>query len=382
MSKLLYITVPSFFDLEISLIRELSKLIDVKVMLIVSPTAMRGSAFSIDKLESETRIYRGLEYSPIKKYSNLVDLGRWYILNNADNSISSVFTLGRMVNRFIKENKVDIIHCTSFGKTATGMLPFLMKHKHKLLTVHDPVPHEKKSWRTHFLHALTIKLYKNILLLADTQVKEFIKMFHVNAKNIHYSRLSVYDFLKTYDLSTNPYGKYILFFGRIECYKGVDMLIDAYITSKAKSEGIKLVIAGKGKIETCYPYQRDDHIVVLNRYIENDELASLISNSMFVALPYRSATQSGVLMSAYAFPKAVLATDTGNNAEYIQNGKNGILIKPNSVEECTRGINEMLDSDISIFERNIEANYLGHGKYSWEYIAKELVETYHAILSN
>lgn len=382
MLKLLYITVPSFFDLEISLIRELSKLIDVTVMLIVSPTAMRGSAFSIDKLEQETKIYRGTEYLQIEKYGNLIELDRWYILNNADNTIGSVFTLGRMVDRFIKVNKVDIIHCTSLGKTAIGMLPFLMKYKHKLLTVHDPVPHEKQSWLTNSLQALTIKLYKNILLLADTQVKEFMKMFHVNIENIYYSRLSGYDFLKAFDMKANSYGKYILFFGRIEHYKGVDILIDAYVKSKARSEGVKLVIAGKGAIVAGYPYQQDDHIITLNRYIENDELASLISNSMFVALPYRSATQSGVLMSAYAFPKAVLATDTGNNAEYVQNGKSGILIKPNSVEECVRGINEMLDADLSAFERSIEVNYFGRGKYAWESIAKELVATYQTILSN
>ena len=66
--KILYLTVPSFFDLEISLIRELKKLVDIKAMMIVSPESMHSSAFSIDKMDGRCDIIPASEYGGMEKY--------------------------------------------------------------------------------------------------------------------------------------------------------------------------------------------------------------------------------------------------------------------------------------------------------------------------
>ena len=85
--KILYLTVPSFFDLEISLIRELKKLVDIKVVMIVSPESMHSSAFSIDKLDERCDIIPATEYRGLEKYANMINLNDWYIANNPDNII-------------------------------------------------------------------------------------------------------------------------------------------------------------------------------------------------------------------------------------------------------------------------------------------------------
>lgn len=98
---------------------------------------------------------------------------------------------------------------------------------------------------------------------------------------------------------------YILFFGRIEAYKGVELLIEAYLKSSIRNK-CKLVIAGKGKINATV---NDSEIILINRYIDDEEVASLYINAAIVAYPYISATQSGVLSMASYFKKPMIVSD-------------------------------------------------------------------------
>ena len=89
--------------------------------------------------------------------------------------------------------------------------------------------------------------------------------------------------------------EYILFFGTVDKYKGVDLLVDAYCNLTCKS--LKLVIAGRGfDIET-----HNENIIRINRFIEDEEVAYLFKKAKFIVYPYRSATMSGVLSLAYYF---------------------------------------------------------------------------------
>ena len=97
---------------------------------------------------------------------------------------------------------------------------------------------------------------------------------------------------------------YILFFGTVDEYKGVDLLIHAYINSKSLN-GIKLVIAGKG-LTFGNVVNRNKNIIRINRFIDDSEVKDLFSKALFVVYPYRSATMSGVLSIAYYFKKRVL----------------------------------------------------------------------------
>ena len=137
-------------------------------------------------------------------------------------------------------------------------------------------------------------------------------------------------------------------------------------------EGIKLVIAGKGNIGVEIDINNKD-IVLLNRYIDNAELASLISNSQFVVLPYRTVTQSGVLKSAYAFNKPVVATRTGDFADEIHSTE-GILVEPSDEESLKEGIERMAQSDINFYSKNISIRYSEDGADGWKQIAYKLMD--------
>jgi glycosyltransferase involved in cell wall biosynthesis len=379
--KILYITVPSFFDLDVSLIRELSKFVEINVLLVVSPQSIRSSAFSINNLKKECDVFSAIDYEEIHKYDKIIDKGKWFVANNPDNSFLSCLKLSQKIKKFIRTNHFDLIHTTSSCKTILFLTTFLSAFKNTLLTVHDPISHNKLSWMENFIRrTLFYKANKNILLLSKALLTQFSKKYGIEKRRIFFSSLGIYDILKQFAANQNDYGQYVLFFGRIEPYKGVNVLIEAYKKSNLPKEGVKLVIAGKGNInhnESDIPKD----VVLINRFIENDELANLISHCRYVVLPYLSATQSGCVMSAYAFNKPVLATDVGDFPLTIENLKTGMICKANDVDSLSDTLNEMTKSNLDVMEKNINDKYQDDGPFSWCFIAKSLSNTYSEIIS-
>lgn len=97
---------------------------------------------------------------------------------------------------------------------------------------------------------------------------------------------------------------YILFFGAVDHYKGVDILISAY-NRHPESDKHKLVIAGLGNLDKI----TEPNIIRLNRFIEDAEIRDLFTKAAIVVYPYRSATMSGVLSLAFYFRKKVVMSD-------------------------------------------------------------------------
>ena len=378
--KSLYLTVPSFFDLEISLIRELAHNCDVTVMLIISPQSIKSSAFCIDKLLPYPDIVRADQFEGMEKYSNLIDSRRWYIVNNPNNSFISCLVLARRIRQFISKEKFDIIHSPTDCKTSLFLVPTIRRYKHTLFTVHDPIPHKKNSFIRQWLsYDLMFVSYRNLLLLSKSLSSEFEHKYENKFEHIYYSRLSIYDFLLSFKPKPNQYGKYILFFGRIDEYKGVDILLDAYHLTDAYKQGIKLIIAGKSSQNELLEVN-DDQIMIFNRYIPNEELASLIFHSMFIVLPYRSATQSGCVFSAFAFNKPILATQVGDLTIQVDE-EVGHTVRPNSIQEIVSGINHMVNADLQRMSDSIKERYSANGPLSWTSIAQGIVDIYKDIIS-
>lgn len=379
--KVLYLTVPSFFDLDVSLVREMSSIADVRVMLVVSPESKKSSAFSIEKLDPKCGLIPANEYPGLEKYDGIIDSRKWVVANNPDNSFLSCMKLSKDIKKYISRDCFDIIHTTTSCKTVLFLALYLRSCNHSLLTVHDPISHERMSWFENFIRR---RLFywgnKNILLLSKSLLTPFKKKYGIKEDKIFFSSLSVYDILSHFEETENAYGNYILFFGRIEPYKGVDLLIDAYEKSVLPSKGIKLVVAGKGKIRHSSSNLTND-VIFINRFIENDELSNLIRHCKYVVLPYLSATQSGCVMSAYAFNKPVLATNVGDLPLTVENGKTGMICEANDADDLCSAMNEMENVNLEILSHNIKVRYEENGPLSWNSIAKSLVKVYETIAS-
>lgn len=132
-------------------------------------------------------------------------------------------------------------------------------------------------------------------------------------------------------LNLDPDKKYILFFGFIRKYKGLDLLLEAMADARIKQLGIKLIVAGEF-YEDPEPYKQlieskgiTEQVILRTEYIPSEEVKYYFSAANIVAQPYRTATQSGVTQIAYHFEKPMLVTNVGGLPEIVPHNKVGYV---------------------------------------------------------
>nr|WP_262905285.1 glycosyltransferase [Hymenobacter nitidus] len=135
-------------------------------------------------------------------------------------------------------------------------------------------------------------------------------------------------------LQLDPQYGYLLFFGFIRAYKGLDILLEAFADERLKSLPVKLIIAGE-YYEDAAPYEAliarhglESRLVRATDFIPNEKVADYFCAADMVVQPYKNATQSGVSQIAYHFERPMLVTDVGGLAELIPDGEVGYVVKP------------------------------------------------------
>jgi glycosyltransferase involved in cell wall biosynthesis len=173
--------------------------------------------------------------------------------------------------------------------------------------------------------------------------------------------------------------KYILFFGFIRDYKGLDILLKAFGDSDFREMGIKLIVAGEFYCSSepyfnlINEYGIKDDVIMVNDFIPDSKVATYFSACDLVVQPYKSATQSGVTQIAYNFNKPMIVTDVGGLEEFVPDNKVGFVVAPNP-DDVAQAIKKYFKNDFSIeFSRNIE---LEKEKYSWNYFISNLESVY------
>jgi glycosyltransferase involved in cell wall biosynthesis len=135
-----------------------------------------------------------------------------------------------------------------------------------------------------------------------------------------------------------------LFFGRIRAYKGLDLLRDAWPHVRATCPSARLRIVGQGHIEACAPGLATlPGVSIDQRWIPNHEVTSVLTSARTLVLPYREASQSGVLPLALALGVPVVATAIGGLVEQLQDGEAGEVVPP-TAEALAAAMIRMLDA--------------------------------------
>lgn len=225
------------------------------------------------------------------------------------------YKLINIIKKIDKEFNPDFIHFLTGDYT---LAYFIRKNADKryCYTVHDLHAHPlgKASFKQKFMSLIINKGYasntkecRNLTSSSRSQIKELKDMYP--KRNIMYTSfptLVTKDIMSGMKTVPELYGtsNYILFFGGVKEYKGVDDLVHAF-KQLSKPKGLKLVIAGKGKSYN----NMDNSTIHVNRIIDDAEIRDLFTNAQVVVYPYTSATMSGVLSIAYYFSKKVLVSD-------------------------------------------------------------------------
>ena len=169
------------------------------------------------------------------------------------------------------------------------------------------------------------------------------------------------------------------FFGRIEEYKGLDLLLESASKIFKALPDWTITVAGSGDMSKYQKWLGDKRIIVLNRYINDDEVAVLFQKTKFLVLPYKDATQSGVIPIAFSFKKPVVATRVGGIEEVVLDGINGSLIPPDSREDLVSAILD-LAKDEQKRKSMGEQGYESLVNIDWSAIAEKHLKAYQQVL--
>jgi len=250
------------------------------------------------------------------------------------------------IGRKIKKEKPDLLiiaYWTPFMAPCLGTIARVAKrNKHtKIISlVHNMIPHEKR-----FLDKLFSKYFVkpiDAFVALSQSVKNDVQIFskkpcvvtpHPMYDNFG-TAISREEALKNMNLSNDF--RYLLYFGLIRRYKGLDLLLESFADERLKKYPVKLIVSGefyedsKPYLDIIEKHNFHDRIILRTDFVPDDEVANYFCCADLITLPYRDATQSGVTQIAYYFEKPMLVTNVGGLPEIVPNRKSGYVVEPDS----------------------------------------------------
>lgn len=297
------------------------------------------------------------------------------------------------VGRELKRLSPDLIivrYWLPFMGPALGTICRLTRrNKHtKVICIADNIiPHEKRPGDRLFTNyfvkdvdgfiAMSKEVYKEI----DLFVKQPVKRFAAHPVYDHYGELiSREEALHRLGLSLDY--RYLLFFGFIREYKGLDLLLEAMNDSRLRTKPVKLIIAGEyygnreyyeGLMER---YALQDKLVLRTDYIPSNEINNYFCAADVIVQPYKSATQSGVTQIGYHFDKPMLVTNVGGLSEIIADRKSGYVVPPIGTA-IADAITDFYDAGRE--EEFVKETRLLKQNFSWSNLTAKIFEIYNEV---
>lgn len=183
-------------------------------------------------------------------------------------------------------------------------------------------------------------------------------------------------------LQLSPDYAYVLFFGFIRDYKGLDLLLDAFAHPFFAQNKVKLLVAGEfySNSEKYMQIIADkglsEQVVLHTDFIPDEKVAYYFGAANIVAQPYKTATQSGVTQIAYHFDKPMLVTDVGGLAEIVPHQKVGYVVDVDSTAIAHALQDFFAQQRQKEFEDNIPQE---KAKYSWHKMTEVITTLYQKI---
>ena len=294
------------------------------------------------------------------------------------NSLKFMAKGKRQVRSFFNNESIDVciqtlVHPWMF------MLSQWISPRHLMAVIHDPVPHTGEKLVNILISKIMYRFTPEIIVMTKSFIPLVEQLYQKKRKSIYYMRHGIYDSYRKYvqipEMEKVSFGAYnLLFFGRIEEYKGLDILLDAYGELSDSDMDVTLTIAGNGDIS---PYRQRINslrkVNLINRYIRDEEIGALFSiENAILVVPYKDATQSGVIPIAIDFNVPVIASGTGGLVEQLDDGNIGMFAEPGNVGSLVNALKNFIgSSELQTYEKiNIEQY---KRKLEWDVITSDLL---------
>ncbi|HIF29845.1 MAG: glycosyltransferase [bacterium] len=253
------------------------------------------------------------------------------------------------------------------------------KRGNRYVLFHNVISHENRIFEKFLLklfikkidYCIVMNEYNEKLILQINSRAKIIKNFHP-IYELPYSDSSSNIYKKDLNIEKK---KTILFFGLIRQYKGLDLLINAIALSKDKLNDLKVLVVGENyqSLDRYHKIIRDcdieDSFIFVNNFISKADIKKYFLSSDLVVLPYKSASQSGVLSLAYNFNRPVIITDVGGLSDYVSDNKSGFIVQPNS-QDISNKINMFFEKNL--FEEMSEFIKSDKKRFSWKSFEEKL----------
>ena len=280
----------------------------------------------------------------------------------------------------LKKQRPDILilkYWTPFLSPCLGTISRIVrnnKHTKVIVVIDNLIPHEKR-FGDHLLNSYFVNSVDGFVAMSESVFND-LSQFDADKKKV----LGVHPLYDNFgkakskeeaieNLGLDKNYKYILFFGIIRKYKGLDILLEAFADNRLKNQNLKLIVAGEF-YEDAKPYHDlikqhnlADSVILATRFIPDKQVVDYFCAADIIVQPYKHATQSGVTQIAYHFEKPMLVTNVGGLNEIVPHNKVGYVCKPNA--------NDVANHLVDFFSKNKEGLFIEgvkkeKSKYSWD----------------
>ena len=246
-----------------------------------------------------------------------------------------------------------------------------------VLTIHDAKSFDRKD-KSVFISNLVYKL-TNLVLTHNEFSKSEIKRTNPQLKSrifiVPHGNYTPFISIQKDKIHSRSYlklpkdKKILLFFGMIKKVKGLEVLLKSFNKVIAKNPNTLLLIAGKPWKNSFSIYQNiidknnlTNHCILHTKFISHKDVAHYYCASDLVVLPYKKIYQSGVLMMALSYERAVLVSDLPPLKEIITNDEDGFLFKTEDADSLSIKINEILANNELLESVRIKGSKLINSK--------------------
>ena len=304
-----------------------------------------------------------------------------------------------IAERIILEHHPQLVHITS--KT-TGLVPFVSKLRQAgvqvVYTIHDPTVHDEHStaWGklVEYYHAQVaspwlLRACSATHLHSAVHAKEMLQVYGQEHSGkvylVQHGGGATMAIASGTDLPNELASENMqftfLFFGRIEPYKGINVLIAAFRQVLRNTPACRLVIAGAGALAPVDDLP-DGCYIPINRFIADSEVRGLFEQADAVVLPYLSATQSGVIPLASQFARPVICSKTGALPEMVVEGRTGLLVPPGDIESLANAMQTMVANREATRAMGQAAKAYMAKTFSWDVVARHHHAKYTALFQS
>lgn len=284
------------------------------------------------------------------------------------------------------------------------LLPLLARLRgHKIvLTVHNINAGKRDNhdtWLNRFTLTIVYKLAHRLIVHTPQSKQELMHEFNITDSKIVVIKHGMNNRVSQRGITNQEakahFGihndeKVLLFFGNIDYYKGLDILIDSlFFLPENISEKVRILIAGNSKsaeytnqvLKKTEGNPLHNKISAHIKYIPDSEVEYYFKAADCIVLPYRAIYQSGVIFMAYTFGLPLIVTDVGNFKNDVIEGKTGFLVEPENPEKLSAVISGYFQSDLYKNLENTRASIQDWAwkNYSWEAIGVETRALYESI---